>query len=106
MKAGPFAPLATLCWSAWQTAVASQTTIVLRLWSMALPAERESAWGQAELARMVMEKQTAFIHATFAMQRVMLRKPFSTDAVPVLSAGLRPYRAKTRANAKRLTSRL
>jgi hypothetical protein len=97
--------VAGLWWDAWQTAIAAQTTIALRLWSLATPGERDSAWGQAEMVRMVAEKQAAFMEAGFAMQRAMLRSA-STATIPVLTAGLRPYRTKTQANAKRLTRRL
>ena len=98
--------VAGLWWDAWQTTFAAQTTIALRLWSLATPAERDSAWGQAEVTRMVAEKQAAFVDATFAMQRAMLRSSAAAAAIPVLTAGLRPYRTKTQANAKRLARRL
>ena len=87
-------------------AVAAQTTIALRVWSLALPLERESAWGQAEMLRMVAEKQKAYLDSALAIQRAMLRQPFSTDLVPLLAAGLRPYHRKTRANVARLRRRL
>ena len=92
-----------LFWHSWQTAVAAQTTIALRLWSLSTPAERDSAWGRAEMVRMVSEKQAAGIASAFAMQQAMLRAA-ATPAV--LAAALRPYRQKTRANAKRLTRRV
>lgn len=98
--------VAGLWWDAWQTAIAAQTTIALRVWSLATPGEYGSARGQAEMVRMVAEKQAAFVDATFAMQRAMLRSSVTTAAIPVLTAGLRPYRTKTRANAKRLSRRL
>ena len=98
--------VAGLWWEAWQTAIAAQTTIALRLWSLATPGEYQSARGQAEMVRMVAEKQAAFVDAAFAMQRAMLRSTVTTAAIPVLTAGLRPYRTKTKANAKRLVGRL
>ena len=98
--------VAGLWWDAWQTAIASQTTIALRLWSLATPGEYGSARGQAEMTRMVAEKQAAFVDATFAMQRALLRSSATTAAIPVLAAGLRPYLTKTQANAKRLARRL
>jgi len=93
-------------WDAWQTGIAAQTTIALRLWAFALPGGADSAWGRAEAIRMVSEKQAAAIEAAFAVQRAMLRTAATPAALPVLAAGLRPYRQKTRANAKRLARRL
>lgn len=48
--------VAGLWWDAWQTAIAAQTTIALRVWSLATPGEYGSARGQAEMVRMVAEK--------------------------------------------------
>ena len=91
-------------WNLWQTAVSAQMTIGLRLWSLALPSERESAWGQAEIWRMVSEKQAAMLEAGVATQRAMLSA--NPTLLPVLEAGLRPYTKRTGANAKRLSHRL
>jgi hypothetical protein len=98
------ADLLSYGWDLWRTALAAQTTVALRLWSLALPHERESAWGQAELWRMVGEKQAAFLEAGLATQRALLRA--NPALMPVLQAGLRPYQKRTTANARRLGRRL
>jgi hypothetical protein len=84
--------------------MAAQATIVLRLWSLAQPQERDSAWGQAELCRMVSEKQAAFFEAGMATQRALCRA--NPALMPILRAGLRPYEKRTTANARRLGRRL
>jgi len=104
MPAPSSAALLSYGWNLWQTAVSAQMTIGLRLWSLALPSERETAWGQAEIWRMVSEKQAAMLEAGMATQRVLLgRRP---GLLPLLEAGLRPYTKRTGANAKRLSRRL
>jgi len=93
-------------WDAWQTGIAAQTTIALRIWAFTLPGAADSAWGRAELLRMVVEKQQAMLDSGFAMQRTLLRATTTEAALPMLAAGLRPYRQKTQANAKRLARRV
>ncbi len=91
-------------WDAWRTAVAAQTTIALRLWAFASPAEWQSARGRAELTRMVTEKQQAMLDAGFAMQRALLGQG-AASLLPVLHAGLRPYKRRTTSNARRIGHR-
>lgn len=98
------AALLSYGWKLWQTAVAAQMTIGLRVWSLTLPSERESAWGQAEIWRMVSEKQAAMLEAGIATQRALLSA--NPAWLPVLEAGLRPYRRRTTSNARRLGGRL
>ena len=98
------ATLAGFWWDAWQTAVAAQTTIALRLWAYASPGEWESARGRAELTRMVSEKQQAALDAGYAMQRALLLGR-GAELLPAFHAGLRPYKRRTTSNAKRLGRR-
>ena len=53
---------------------------------------------------MVSEKQAAMLETGIATQRAMLSA--NPALLPVLQAGLRPYRKRTTANAKRLSRRL
>jgi len=97
--------LLSLSLDAWQTALAAQTTIALRLWSFATPEVWQSPWGQAELWRMVSEKQRAMLLSATAMQQALLTAKGRDDALHVLTKGLAPYRRATGANARRLARR-
>ena len=91
MQAVSSAALLSYGWNLWRTAVSSHMTIGLRLWSLALPRERESAWGQAEAWRMVSEKQSAMletwihriaVNAALALvrkQKPGVFEPYETD---------------------------
>ncbi len=54
---------------------------------------------QPEAVAMVLEKATAFASAT---ERATVVAARGGDALGIASAALRPYRAKTRSNARRL----
>lgn len=95
----------TLTLDAWQTAIAAQATIALRLWSFATPETWQSTWGRAELWRMVSEKQLTLLKAGLAMQQAALTNRGRDDALHVLARGLAPYRRTTGANARRLARR-
>lgn len=97
--------LLALSLDAWQMALAAQTTIALRLWSFTTPEVWQSPWGQAELWRMVSEKQRAMLLSGMAMQQALLTKRGQDDGWHVLTKGLAPYRRATGANARRLARR-
>ena len=76
----------------------AQKVIAMRLMGMA------GAWNTppSENHRMVAEKTDAMIAATAAMTRAMAR---GASPVAIAMAGLRPVRARTRANSARLSKR-
>lgn len=100
-------------WAVWKLAVVSQETayaswltINERMWRFATGHKSSGT----ESWRMVTEKQMAFAQASWAWQRHMLRhwQPWSAPheiasaMTGATSAALRPYRNKSRANARRL----
>jgi len=78
-------------------AVESQRIVALRMMGMAglVPMRAD------EPARMVAEKHKALAASGQAMSRAMKAGKSATD---VMAAGVKPMRAKTKANAKRLTT--
>lgn len=103
-------------WSYWklmaaaqETAAASWITINERLWRFA---QGDSNAGK-EAMRMVSEKQAAFLESNMAWQEHMARMAMSNpppEAVARMMTqaahdALKPYRSKSRANAKRLTKK-
>ncbi len=95
-------------WSLWrqaaETAMHSALTIQARLALIgtAMMTGKEYPW--AEMSLMVLEKQQAVMDSAYAAWRA--NPAFATDpraALRMSTAGLRPYRQKTRSNARRLS---
>jgi len=92
--------------AAQETACASWLTINQRMWRLATGHKSTAS----ETWRMVSEKQTAFVQANWALQQQILRHwqrwPAPLEFVDVMTdaatAALRPYRTRSRANARRL----
>lgn len=79
-----------------QMTAEAQTVMALRMMGMAglVPMNKD------EPARMISEKHKALAASGRAMSQAMMAGKSATD---VMAAGVKPMRAKTRANAKRLT---
>jgi hypothetical protein len=79
--------------------IESQVVIAMRMAGMM----GLMAQAPGEPFRMVAEKQAAASEAAFAMAKAAGR---GASANRVLSAGLRPYGKRTKANSRRLTSKI
>lgn len=101
-------------WSYWklavaaqETAIASWVTINQRMWRFA---SGDMSSGN-EALRMVAEKQSAFLEANYVWQQQMARMAMSNPPPEAIARmmtkatheALKPYRAKSRANARRLS---
>lgn len=95
-------------WRLWtqaaETGIHAAMTIQARLAMIGTAMLTGKDYPLAESWRMVSEKQQAAMDSTFAAWRA--NPAFATDPRTVLrmaTAGLRPYRSKTRSNARRLS---
>lgn len=97
----PLPPMARL-WFAWsETTFHAGITIALRSARLATELATRGTLPAAECWTMVSEKQLAAIEALTGAWLVLP----STDPVRLAAAALKPYRLRTRANARRLSRR-
>ncbi len=95
-------------WKFWvaaaETGYFSAVTIGARSQMMAMQMLTKGTLPQAESWRMVSEKPQAAMDSLFAIWRANTRLAANPMLLlPAAEAGLRPYRRKTRANARRLS---
>lgn len=99
---------ALAAWSLWiqaaETAVHSALTIQARLALIGTAMLAGKDYPLGEMSQMVLEKQQALMDSAYAVWRA--NPALATDPRAVLrtsTAALRPYRRKTRSNARRLS---
>jgi hypothetical protein len=93
-------PAAARFWLAWnETAFHAGITVALRSCKFATDYWMRGAFPANECSKMIVEKQIAAIEAMAAAWKALP----TNDPVGIGTAVLRPYRRRTRANARRLS---